>query len=132
MAARPDRKVVYLTAERFLSSFVRALADRSIGAFKAELRNADLLLIDDVHFIGGKQSTEEELFHTLAALMEDGRRVVFSADRPPASLQCNPNRGAFDERFGNNFEEEQRHAFRASSQCSARRQIGSAAFNVRD
>jgi chromosomal replication initiator protein len=44
------------------------------------------LLIDDVHFIGGKQSSQEELFHTLAALMEDGRRVVFSADRPPSSL----------------------------------------------
>ncbi|HYG28101.1 MAG TPA: chromosomal replication initiator protein DnaA, partial [Caulobacteraceae bacterium] len=47
---------------------------------------ADLLLIDDVHFVGGKQSTQEELFHTLTALMEDGRRVVFSADRPPSAL----------------------------------------------
>jgi chromosomal replication initiator protein len=44
------------------------------------------LIIDDVHFVGGKQSTQEELFHTLTALMEDGRRVVFSADRPPAAL----------------------------------------------
>src|SRR5207253_2914073 len=43
-------------------------------------------LIDDVHFIGGKQSSQEELFHTLTALMEDGRRVVFSADRPPSAL----------------------------------------------
>ena len=57
-----------------------------MAAFKDELRGADLLLIDDVHFIGGKQATQEELFHTLAALMEDGRRVVFSADRPPAAL----------------------------------------------
>jgi chromosomal replication initiator protein len=86
MKTAPSRKVVYLTAERFLSSFVRALMDRRMGAFKDELRTADLLLIDDVHFIGGKQSTQEELFHTLAALMEDGRRVVFSADRPPAAL----------------------------------------------
>ncbi|HWA61777.1 MAG TPA: chromosomal replication initiator protein DnaA [Caulobacteraceae bacterium] len=86
MRTAPERKVVYLTAERFLSSFVRALMERQAAAFKEELRSADLLLIDDVHFIGGKQSTEEELFHTLAALMEDGRRVVFSADRPPAAL----------------------------------------------
>jgi chromosomal replication initiator protein len=86
MKTQPSRKVVYLTAERFLSSFVRALMDRRMAAFKDELRTADLLLIDDVHFIGGKQSTQEELFHTLAALMEDGRRVVFSADRPPAAL----------------------------------------------
>jgi chromosomal replication initiator protein len=86
MRVAPNKKVVYLTAERFLSSFVRSLMDRQTAAFKEELRSADLLLVDDVHFIGGKQSTEEELFHTLAALMEDGRRVVFSADRPPAAL----------------------------------------------
>jgi chromosomal replication initiator protein len=86
MRSAPEKKVVYLTAERFLSSFVRALMERKAADFKDELRSADLLLIDDVHFIGGKQSSEEELFHTLAALMEDGRRVVFSADRPPAAL----------------------------------------------
>jgi len=86
MRTAPAKKVVYLTAERFLSSFVRSLMERQSAAFKDELRSADLLLIDDVHFIGGKQSTQEELFHTLAALMEDGRRVVFSADRPPSAL----------------------------------------------
>jgi chromosomal replication initiator protein len=86
MRSAPEKKVVYLTAERFLSSFVRALMERRAADFKDELRSADLLLIDDVHFIGGKQSSEEELFHTLAALMEDGRRVVFSADRPPSAL----------------------------------------------
>ena len=86
MTTAPRRKVVYLTAERFMSTFVKALMERQMPAFKEELRSADLLLIDDVHFIGGKQSTQEELFHTLAALMEDGRRVVFSADRPPSAL----------------------------------------------
>jgi len=86
MATAPKRKVVYMTAERFLSGFVRAAMDRQIGPFKDQLRSADLLIVDDVHFIGGKQSTQEELFHTLAALMEDGRRVVFSADRPPSQL----------------------------------------------
>jgi len=84
--AAPEKKVVYLTAERFLSTFVRALQDRSTAAFKDELRTADLLLIDDVHFIGGKQSSQEELFHTLMALMSEGRRVVLSADRPPTAL----------------------------------------------
>nr|WP_269715086.1 chromosomal replication initiator protein DnaA [Caulobacter sp. NIBR2454] len=86
MRTAPEKRVVYLTAERFLSSFVRAVMDRTTTAFKEELRAADLLLIDDVHFVGGKQSTQEELFHTLTALMEDGRRVVFSADRPPSAL----------------------------------------------
>ena len=86
MRCAPTRKVVYLTSERFLSNFIQAVMERRMAAFKDELRSADLLLIDDVQFIGGKQSTQEELFHTLAALMEDGRRVVFSADRPPAAL----------------------------------------------
>jgi len=86
MRNAPGRKVIYLTSERFLSGFVRALLERRAAAFKDELRSADLLLIDDVHVIGGKQSTQEELLYTLAALMEDGRRVVFSADRPPSAL----------------------------------------------
>jgi chromosomal replication initiator protein len=82
----PDRRVVYLTAERFTSTFVKALQDRQTAAFKEELRNADLLLIDDVHFVAGKPSTQEELFHTLIALVEDGRRVVMTADRSPAEI----------------------------------------------
>jgi chromosomal replication initiator protein len=83
---RPNARVVYLTAERFLSTFVKAVMDRSTAAFKEELRGADLLLIDDVHFIGGKPSSQEELFHTLTALLDDSRRVVMSADRPPSAL----------------------------------------------
>ena len=75
-----------MTAERFVSTFVRAMMDRDTQSFKEEVRSADLLLIDDVHFFAGKASTQEELFHTLAALMEDGKRVVLSADRPPSGL----------------------------------------------
>lgn len=86
MKTAPNRKVVYMNSERFLSGFIQAVMERRMTAFKDELRSADLLLIDDVQFIGGKQSTQEELFHTLAALMEDGRRVVFSADRPASAL----------------------------------------------
>ncbi len=83
---RPDAKIVYLTAEQFTSTFVRAVMDRAGPAFKGDLRAADMLLIDDVHFIGGKKSSQEELFHTLAALIGEGKRVVFSADRPPSAL----------------------------------------------
>lgn len=82
----PTKRVVYLSAERFTSTFVKALQDRQTAAFKEELRNADLLLIDDVHFVAGKTSTQEELFHTLIALVEDGRRVVMTADRSPAEI----------------------------------------------
>ena len=84
--SRPEKTVIYMTAERFVSTFVRAMMDRDTQSFKDEVRSADLLLIDDVHFFAGKASTQEELFHTLAALMEDGKRVVLSADRPPAAL----------------------------------------------
>ncbi len=83
---RPDAKIVYLTAEKFTSTFVKALMDRSTSAFKDEVRGADLLLVDDVHFIGGKTSSQEELFHTLTTLIENNRRVVFTADRPPSQL----------------------------------------------
>lgn len=86
MRNAPEKRVVYLTAERFLSTFVRAVMDRQTAAFKEELRTADLLIIDDVHFIAGKQSTQEELFHTLTALVGEGGRVVFSADRPPSAM----------------------------------------------
>lgn len=86
MRTAPDKKVVYLTAERFTSTFVKALQDRQTAAFKEELRGADLLLIDDAHFVAGKPNTQEELFHTLIALVEDGRRVVLTADRSPIEL----------------------------------------------
>lgn len=86
MQAAPDKRVVYITAERFTSTFVKAVQDRQTAAFKEELRNADLLLIDDVQFVAGKASTQEELFHTLLALVEDGRRVVMTADRSPSEL----------------------------------------------
>ena len=83
---RPDAKVVYLTAEQFLTTFVAAVRSRDGASFKGDIRSADLLLIDDVQFIGGKKSSQEELFHSLASLMSEGRRVVFSADRPPSAL----------------------------------------------
>ncbi|MGQ2991893.1 MAG: chromosomal replication initiator protein DnaA [Brevundimonas sp.] len=83
---RPDAKVIYLTAERFLSTFVRAMQDRSTAAFKESLRSADMLLLDDVQFVGGKASTQEELLSTLTALIEDGKRIVLSADRAPTAL----------------------------------------------
>ncbi len=86
MQSDPSKRVVYLTAERFTTTFVKALQDRQTQAFKDELRNADLLLIDDVHFVAGKPTTQEELFHTLIALVEDGRRVVMTADRSPNEL----------------------------------------------
>lgn len=84
--ARPDARIIYLTAEKFTTTFIRSLMDKSMSHFKDELRSADLLLVDDVHFIGGKQSSQEELFHTLTSLMESRVSVVFTADRAPTLL----------------------------------------------
>ncbi len=84
--ARPDRKVVYLTAEQFLSTFVAAVRSGGGAGFKGDIRSADLLLIDDVQFIGGKTKSQDELYHSLVSLMGEGRRVVFTADRPPSGL----------------------------------------------
>lgn len=86
MRTEPQKRVVYLSAERFTSTFVKALQDRQTAAFKEELRNADLLLIDDVHFVAGKPTTQEELFHTLTELVGEGRRVVMTADRSPTEI----------------------------------------------
>ena len=83
---QPHRQVIYLTAEKFMYRFVRALQDRNTLDFKDQFRNADVLMVDDVQFITGKDATQEEFFHTFNALVDQGRQVVVSADKGPSSL----------------------------------------------
>ena len=83
---RPQAKVISLTADHFVNGFVRATLERSMPQFKDELRSAELLLIDDIQSIAGKKGSQEELSHTLAALLGEDRRVVVTADRPPQAL----------------------------------------------
>jgi chromosomal replication initiator protein len=83
----PDRRVLYLSAEKFMYQFVRALRDKSTMAFKEEFRSVDVLMIDDVQFISGKDSTQEEFFHTFNALVDQNRQVVISADKSPLDLE---------------------------------------------
>jgi chromosomal replication initiator protein len=78
--------VRYATVETFTSEFVGALRSEGAAAFKARFRGADVLLIDDIQFLGSKARTEEELFHTFNALYETGRQLVFTSDRPPSEL----------------------------------------------
>ncbi|MGH7046566.1 MAG: chromosomal replication initiator protein DnaA [Stellaceae bacterium] len=80
------RKVIYLSAEKFMYQFVRALRFKSTMDFKEEFRSVDLLMIDDVQFISGKESTQEELFHTFNALVDQNRQIVVSADKSPSDL----------------------------------------------
>jgi len=82
----PDRTVVYLSAEKFMYRFIRALREQKTVDFKDQFRSVDMLLIDDVQFIAGKDSTQEELFHTFNALVDQGRQIVLSADKSPSDI----------------------------------------------
>ena len=82
-----DRKVIYLSAEKFMYQFIRALRFKSTMDFKEQFRSVDLLMIDDVQFISGKDSTQEEFFHTFNALVDQNRQIVISADKSPSDLE---------------------------------------------
>ena len=84
--ARPDRRVLYLSAEKFMYQFIRALRFKDTMNFKQMFRSVDVLMIDDVQFISGKEATQEEFFHTFNALVDENRQVVVSADKSPTQL----------------------------------------------
>jgi chromosomal replication initiator protein len=84
---QPKRKVVYISAERFMYQFIRALRFKDTMAFKERYRSVDVLMIDDVQFINGKESTQEEFFHTFNALVDSNRQIVISADKSPSDLE---------------------------------------------
>lgn len=86
LAAQPGARVLCMSAERFMYDFVAAMRARDTFVFKARLRGCDLLLIDDLQFIAGKDATQEEFFHTLNEVMGAGKRVVITADRAPQAL----------------------------------------------
>ena len=83
----PSRKVVYISAEKFMYQFIKALRTNEIMQFKEKYRSADVLMVDDIQFICGKDSTQEEFFHTLNTLIDNNRQVVISGDRSPSDLQ---------------------------------------------
>lgn len=85
-ARRPERSVLYLSAEKFMYQFIKALRDKDTMPFKEALRSVDVLMVDDVQFIGGKGSTQEEFFHTFNALIDHQKQLVISADRSPSDL----------------------------------------------
>ena len=85
-ARQPSRKVMYLSAEKFMYRFIQALRHHDTMTFKEQFRSVDVLMIDDVQFISGKESTQEEFFHTFNALVDEGKQVVLSADKSPTDL----------------------------------------------
>ncbi|MFO0110154.1 MAG: chromosomal replication initiator protein DnaA [Alphaproteobacteria bacterium] len=83
----PGRKVVYLSAEKFMYLFIRALRTRETMTFKEYFRSVDVLMVDDVQFIAGKESTQEEFFHTFNALVDQNKQLIISADRSPSDIE---------------------------------------------
>ena len=84
---RPELNVLYLSAEQFMYRFVRALRERRMMDFKHLFRSVDVLMVDDVQFIAGKDSTQEEFFHTFNALVDQNKQIIISADRAPGEIK---------------------------------------------
>lgn len=82
----PEQKIAYLSAEKFMTSFIKAIQQKSVMGFKDEFRSVDMLLIDDFQFLGSKEATQEEFFHTFNILLEQKKQLIISADQPPSSL----------------------------------------------
>ncbi|MGB1915162.1 MAG: chromosomal replication initiator protein DnaA [Paracoccaceae bacterium] len=84
---RPDLNVLYLSAEQFMYRFVQALRERKMMDFKQLFRSVDVLMVDDVQFIAGKGSTQEEFFHTFNALVDQNKQIIISGDRAPGEIK---------------------------------------------
>jgi chromosomal replication initiator protein len=82
-----SRRVVYMSAEKFMYQFIRAIRFHDTMAFKEQFRSVDVLMIDDFQFIGGKETTQEEFFHTFNALVDNNRQIIISADKSPSDLE---------------------------------------------
>ena len=81
-----NSKVLYVTSENFTNEFINALKDNNMEKFRKKYRHIDVLLIDDIQFIAGKERLQEEFFHTFNTLRESGRQIVLSSDRPPRDI----------------------------------------------
>ncbi|WP_077620115.1 chromosomal replication initiator protein DnaA [Bacillus sinesaloumensis] len=82
----PNAKVVYLSSEKFTNEFINSIRDNKAVEFRNKYRNVDILLIDDIQFLAGKESTQEEFFHTFNTLHEESKQIVISSDRPPKEI----------------------------------------------
>ena len=81
-----DKKVMFISAERFMYHFVKSIKSNEMIKFKDYFRNTDVLLIDDIQFMNGKEALQEEFFHTFSTLIDKGSQIVLTADRPPNKL----------------------------------------------
>tara|TARA_Y100000591_G_scaffold171335_1_gene147813 strand:+ start:2793 stop:4211 length:1419 start_codon:yes stop_codon:yes gene_type:complete len=83
---KSEKKVMFISAERFMYHFVKSIKSNEMIKFKDYFRNTDVLLIDDIQFLNGKEALQEEFFHTFSTLLDKGSQIVITADRPPSKL----------------------------------------------
>ncbi|MFZ5391464.1 MAG: chromosomal replication initiator protein DnaA [Patescibacteria group bacterium] len=88
----PNKKVIYAPCEKFTTEFIQAIGSGKTEKFKSTYRNVDLLLIDDIQFLAGKEGTQEEFFHTFNTLHQANKQIVLTSDRPPKAIQTLENR----------------------------------------
>ncbi|MFC4778352.1 chromosomal replication initiator protein DnaA [Paenibacillus sp. GCM10023252] len=98
MDHNPNTKVLYISSEKFTNEFINAIRDNRGESFRTKYRNIDVLLIDDIQFLAGKEQTQEEFFHTFNALHEERKQIVISSDRPPKEIPT------LEERLRSRFE----------------------------
>ena len=84
---KPDTKIIYIKGDEFTNQLVESLKDQKMERFRAKYRSCDVLLIDDIQFIAGKNSTQEEFFHTFNALYEEHKQIILTSDRPPSDIK---------------------------------------------
>jgi chromosomal replication initiator protein len=88
----PDKHVLYVPCEKFTTEFIQAIGSGKIERFKSTYRSVDVLLVDDIQFLAGKEGTQEEFFHTFNTLHQANKQIVLSSDRPPKAIQTLENR----------------------------------------
>ena len=84
--SRPDAKILFVSSEKYTNDFIHSLRDKTTDMFRELYRNADILIVDDIQFIAGKESTIEEFFHTFNELYENDKQIVLASDRPPNEI----------------------------------------------